>query len=73
MEQNKQYEYNFDDFVESRLFNIPQPAEHREYLNRKSACGWEMVNVVSIKQHNTRKLRIYWKREKQLMSNETIP
>jgi hypothetical protein len=62
MEQNKQYEYDFDDFVESRLFDIPR--EHQEYMNRKSARGWEMVNVVTIKQYNTPVLRIYWKREK---------
>lgn len=62
MGQNKQYEYDFDDFGWSQLFDNPR--EHKEYLNRMSACGWEMVNSVTIQEHHRSVLRIYWKREK---------
>jgi hypothetical protein len=62
MEQTKQYEYDFDDFVHSRPYDNPR--EHQEYLNRMSTRGWEMVNAVTIKQYNNSVLRIYWKREK---------
>ena len=54
----KKWEHNWD-----TVENYNGIIVHREFLDKRSEQGWELVSTVMIEVGGAKRLRFYWKRE----------
>jgi hypothetical protein len=54
----KKWEHNWD-----TVENYNGIIVHREFLDKRSEQGWELVSTVMIEVGGEKRLRFYWKRE----------
>lgn len=54
----RKWEYNWD-----TVENYYEIIAHREFLDKRSQEGWELVSTILIEVGSSKRLRFYWKRE----------